>query len=92
MRLKHPKQLIGMGLFFVIFLIDAATSWDTKLECTTGYKLWPIFTLAYFIIIRVVELQKIEELLVKKWLQILFFCGFFPSYLGDTILGFVLFF
>ena len=56
-----------------------------------GYRLWPVLTLGYFWVIRIVELQKIDQILEKKWLLVLFFGVFFPTYLIMTILGFVWF-
>ena len=60
-------------------------------NCTIAYRIWPIVTLGYFWIIRIVELQKIDQILEKRWLIILFFGVFFPTYLVMTILGFVWF-
>lgn len=61
-------------------------------HCSFWYKSWPIISMPYFILIRAVELEKLDELMTNKRLHVLF-CGiFFPSYLLLTILGFHWFF
>jgi len=90
MRMKSQTQIVILGLILLFFSGWVLSDWKEG-TCGSAFNLWPLATFFYFWIIRIVELQKLDEIMTTKWVQVLMFMVFFPSYTALTIIGFVIF-
>lgn len=60
-----------------------------RIRCTVWYKLWPVITFGAFYVIRIYELQKLDDILEDRTVQIMLFAIFMPLFSPLTILGFI---
>lgn len=56
MKEKYKYQLAVIFAVLVLVVFLTFRNWDNISTCQLGYKLWPTITMAYFWLIRLIEL------------------------------------